>query len=75
MQHPPRPSRADGRLLAAFATDSLHLMAAAANGTVHIFRSPREATGKRVVSTQKFHDPFAMQKWCSFMAPKYTSYK
>lgn len=27
----------------AFATDSLHLMAAAANGTVHIFRSPREA--------------------------------
>ncbi|CAJ1393976.1 unnamed protein product [Effrenium voratum] len=27
----------------AFATDSLHLMAAAANGTVHVFRSPPEA--------------------------------
>eukprot|EP00913_Durusdinium_trenchii_P007310 g6871.t2 len=27
----------------AFSPDSLHLMAAAANGTVHIFRSPKEA--------------------------------
>ena len=42
------------QLLAAFATDSSHLMAAAANGTVHIFRSPREARdGRGIVFRQE----------------------
>ena len=30
----------------AFSPDSLHLMAAAANGTVHIFRSPKEVAAR-----------------------------